>query len=166
MERTVICVVLMAFQLGVIMRPVAGAPLAGTEALNAQGDLSAQMVAGISNFLDEETTRVAEERAKYWKRDFSSPAGYLNSIAPNRARLRQIIGADDRRVAFSDLEFTTTTVRDRKVAESERYEVFTVRWPVYPGVNGEGLWLRQKQKSAGTVICLPDADQTPELVCG
>ena len=30
-----------------------------------------------------------------WKRDFSSPANYANSVEPNRTRLRTIIGAVD-----------------------------------------------------------------------
>ena len=59
-------------------------PLSGTQALDAQGDLAAQMVAGIDKFLLREIDRSVERRAAHWKRDFSSPANYEKSIAPGR----------------------------------------------------------------------------------
>ena len=50
------------------------ATLAGTSPLTTEGDLSAQMVAGIDRFLMREIDRSVEERAKLWQRDLSSPA--------------------------------------------------------------------------------------------
>ncbi|MGZ8940649.1 MAG: dienelactone hydrolase family protein, partial [Limisphaerales bacterium] len=144
----------------------AAGPLPGTEPLNAQGDLSAQMVAGIDNFLEHETQQSIALRAPFWKRDFSSPARYETSIETNRNRLKQIIGAVEPRVRFSDLELVATTGRESKVAETQSYTVVAIRWPALEGINGEGLWLRPKGRSAGAVICLPDADQTPEQLCG
>ncbi|MGZ8900283.1 MAG: hypothetical protein ACXW3Z_09330, partial [Limisphaerales bacterium] len=144
----------------------AAGPLPGTEPLNAQGDLSAQMVAGIDNFLEHETQQSIALRAPFWKRDFSSPARYETSIETNRNRLKQIIGAVEPRVRFSDLELVATTGRESKVAETQSYTVVAIRWPALKGINGEGLWLRPKGRSAGAVICLPDADQTPEQLCG
>src|SRR5256885_757955 len=67
-------------------------PLSGTAALKMEGDLSAQMVAGIDKFLTAETARSIAERPKYWRRDFSSAQAYEASIQPNRERLRKIIG--------------------------------------------------------------------------
>ncbi|HEX7862289.1 MAG TPA: dienelactone hydrolase family protein [Verrucomicrobiae bacterium] len=142
------------------------APLPNTEPLNAEGDLSAQMVAGVSQFLDAETERVATERRNFWKRDFSNPAAYEASISTNRQKLREIIGATETRIEFAEIEFTSTSGRESKIAENERYAVLTVRWPVLSGVSGEGLWLRQREPAAGAVICLPDADQTPEGITG
>ena len=91
----------------VLLRPLHAAQLPSTEPLNAEGDLSAQMVAGISNFLDEENQRVAKDRARFWKRDFANPAAYEGSIATNRHRLREIIGAMENRVEFAEIEFTS-----------------------------------------------------------
>src|SRR5688572_6257397 len=113
------------------------APLPNTEPLNADGDLSAQMVSGISQFLDAETERTAKERTKFWKRDFSSPPGYEQSISTNRQKLREIIGATEKRVEFAEIEFTSTSGRESKIAENERYAVYTVRWPVLLGISGE-----------------------------
>lgn len=141
-------------------------PLAGTAPLETQGDLSAQMVAGIDGFLLKETERVAGERKKFWNRDFSSGEAYDRSVETNRQRLREIIGAMDPRAPFGELELTASSERESKIAETEQYEVLTVRWPALPGIHGEGLWFRQKAKATGAVICVPDADQTPEMIAG
>ena len=52
------------------------------------------------------------------------------------------------------------------VAETETYKVYAVRWPVLPGVDGEGLLLEPKGKIVAQVIALPDADWTPEMLVG
>lgn len=130
------------------------------------GDLSAQMVEGIDRFLTQQTEQHAKDRPKFWKRDFASPEAYNLSIETNRQWLRNIIGALDARLSFSELELISTSGRESKIAETASYSVFVVRWPALPGVHGEGLWLRPKGKLAGTVICLPDADQTPEMLAG
>ena len=142
------------------------AQLPGTEPLTAAGDLSQQMVEGIDRFLMHETERSVAGRAAYWKRDFSSPEAYERSIETNRFWLRRIIGVIDQRTPFTELELISTTGRESKIGETEDYAAFAVRWPVLAGVHGEGVWLRPKGKAAGTIICLPDADQTPEQICG
>jgi len=72
--------------------------LSGTEPLALQGDLSAQMVAGIDKFLMQEIDRSLKERDKKWNRDFASADAYQKSIEPNRERFRKMIGAVDPRV--------------------------------------------------------------------
>jgi dienelactone hydrolase len=52
------------------------------------------------------------------------------------------------------------------VFDSASYSIEQVRWPVLEGVWGEGLLLRPKQRAAAFVVALPDADQTPEQLCG
>src|SRR6185436_9739753 len=74
------------------------APLPGTKPLTNSGDLSAQMVAGIDRFLLREIDSTAVARTNFWKRDFSSREAYEKSVAPNRERLRKLIGAVDERV--------------------------------------------------------------------
>src|SRR5262252_6388502 len=71
------------------------ATVPGTKPLTLQGDLSAQMVAGIDKFLLREIELCAGERQKFWHRDFSSAAAYDNSVEQNREHLRKIIGAVD-----------------------------------------------------------------------
>src|SRR5262245_38547775 len=75
-----------------------GEPLAGTKPLTMEGDLAAQMVAGIDKFLLREIDLSVERRAKHWKRDFSSAEAYNKSIEPNRQRLAKILGVVDPRV--------------------------------------------------------------------
>ena len=52
------------------------------------------------------------------------------------------------------------------VAETEKYRIYQVRWPVLNRVNGEGLLFAAKNKPIASVIAIPDADQTPEQLTG
>ena len=142
-------------------------PLPGTKPLEIEGDLADKMVAGIDKFLLNETAESVGKRAKLWKRDFSSAEKYQASIAPNRARLAKILGAADARVKFDGLEFVATTSQPALVGRGEGYEIYAVRWPVLPGVNGEGLLLKpNREKPVADVVAIPDADQTPEMLAG
>jgi len=155
-------------------------PLGGTALLTTPGDLSTQMVAGIDRFLMRELEQSVGERAKFWHRDFSSPQGYEQSVQPNRERFRKIIGAVDARLPASSLELISTTETAALVAETDRFSIFAVRWPVFEGVFGEGLLLQPRlgarDSSASSIIhyptsiprvlAIPDADQTPEMLAG
>src|SRR4029434_7078559 len=85
------------------------AALSGTKPLTLQGDLSAQMVAGIDKFLMRETERSIEERQKLWQRDFTSSEAYEKSVQPNRVRFRKSIGAVDPRLPVTELEYLSGT---------------------------------------------------------
>ncbi len=141
-------------------------PLPNTQPLVTQADLPAHMLAGINKFLDRELQRALPERQKLWKRDFSSVAAYQESIASNRERFRKIIGAIDDRLPVNELEFVASTDSPELVAETELFAVHAVRWGVFPGVYGEGLWLRPKIAPKARIIAIPDADQTPEMLVG
>src|SRR5947207_485167 len=104
--------------------------LPGTQPLTMTGDLSAQMVAGIDRFLMEQTKSIAAERAKNWKRDFSSPEACERSIQTNRAQLAKIIGAIYQLVPCTELEFLSDTAHEAKLAETDGYVVYAIRWPV------------------------------------
>ena len=67
-------------------------PLPGTRALDVQGDLASQMVAGIDKFLLREIDKSVERRAQHWKRDLSSAANYEKSVEQNRQHPRRMIG--------------------------------------------------------------------------
>jgi len=142
-------------------------PLPGTKPLEIEGDLADKMVAGIDKFLLNEIADSIGKRDKHWKRDFSSPEKYQESIAPNRARLAKILGAADPRVKFDGLEFVATTSQPALVGRGEGYEIYAVRWPVLPGVHGEGLLLKpNREQPIANVVAIPDADQTPEMLAG
>ena len=146
--------------------PIRAADLPNTTRLDWEGDLSARMVEGIDRFLLREIEQAKDEREQYWERDFSSAETYEKSVEPNRARLRKILGVVDPRVEVRSIEFLSSTQGEAKLAETEKYTVWAVRWPALEGVHGEGLWLRPKEPKGAWVIALPDADQTPEMLCG
>ena len=139
---------LLAFVLGINALSSGAATLPGTAPLEAQGDLSAQMVAGIDQFLDAETQRAFERRTNFWKRNFSSPEAYELSIRTNRNRLREIIGALQARIPFDFLDPGFTRWRGAKLAETDTYSIFAIQWPVFDEVSGEGLWIKQKSTAA------------------
>ena len=142
------------------------ATLPNTRPLTLDGDLSVQMVAGIDRFLMRETTAAAKLRADFWKRDYRTPKSYVASIQKNRKRFRTIIGAVDKRLPINALEFIHTTTTSSLRYEDEVMTVHAVRWPVLPGVHGEGLLIQPKGTLRARVIALPDADQTPEQLAG
>src|SRR5207244_501954 len=83
-----------------------------------------------------------------------------------RARLRQILGAVDQRLPVVDLEYVATTNTRSLVAEEKEYTVHAVRWPIFEGVDAEGLLLEPKGNVHACVVALPDADWTPEMLVG
>ena len=145
---------------------LAAQPLPGTEPLTTQGDLAAQMVEGIDRFLTKETSAALARREERWKRDFSSREAYENSLAPNRQRLRDLIGVVDSKRLTDGFVLDATTERPSLVASTATYEIHAVRWPVLPGVNGEGLLFEPKTEPKANVIALPDADWSPEMLAG
>lgn len=140
--------------------------LPGTQPLTVTGDLSARMVDGIHSFLLREIEAAGTNRARLWQRDFSSNDAYEKSVAPNRERFKKMIGAVDERLPVTELEFIETTLEPSLVADGDTYTIRAVRWPVFEGVHGDGLLLQPKGKVTARVVFLPDAGQTPELVCG
>jgi len=146
--------------------PARADSLPGTKPLVADGDLAAQMVSGIDAYLGRELAASVEQRHVLWKPDYSSPEAYSRSVEPNRRHLRRIIGAVDRRVPVTDLEYVATTHSKHVVAETDSYTVHAVRWPVLEGVDADGLLLQPKGKPAARVVALPDADWSPEMLVG
>ena len=152
--------------IGFLVGELSAAPLPHTKPLTMEGDLSVQMVAGIDRFLMRETIAAAKRRADFWKRDYRTPESYAASIQKNRERFRTIIGAADKRLPMNALEFINTTAASSLRYEDEMMAIHAVRWPVLPGVHGEGLLVQPKGGLRARVITLPDADQTPEQPAG
>jgi len=140
--------------------------LPGSQPLTLQGDLSAQMVAGIDKFFTCELEQSIIGREKLWHRDFSSPQAYDASVQTNRARLGKIIGATDERLPVTALDFVSSTASPALVAETDAFTAKGVRWPVFDGVYGEGLFLEPKGPAVACIVAIPDADQTPEMLAG
>lgn len=141
-------------------------PLPDTKPLTREGDLAAQMVGGIDKYLMRELAASVEKRKQYWKPAFSSLEAYRKSVQPNRERLKKILGVVDKRVSPVVMEYVGEDTPSPLVAETETYKVYSVRWPVLPGVYGEGLLLEPKGKVVSQLVALPDADWTPEMLIG
>ncbi|HEY4259604.1 MAG TPA: hypothetical protein VGM98_05585, partial [Schlesneria sp.] len=136
-------------------------PLPGTEPLTWEGDLADRMMVGLHKFVEAKIAAAIQKRDFQWDRDTSSREAYEKSIAPNRQRLRKIIGLVDQRVPVH-LERVAQDDQPAMVLERPNGRVFRVRWTVLDGVTAEGLLIEPLQSPIAHVIVLPDAGQTPE----
>ena len=145
----------------------ASEPLPGTVPLTLTGDPASLMVAGIDRFLDRQTELALARRPTHWKRDFSSAKAYEASLAPNRARLRKILGVVDERLPCKNIEVISMVGQPAIIGDDGVIEIRAVRWPVLPGVDGEGLLLSPKTgEPVADCIVLPDCDTSPEGLIG
>lgn len=119
----------------------------------------------IHRYFDRYKERVVERRSQYWDRDLSSREAYAQSVEPNRQHLREIIGVVDEREDPAIEYFSFENTRPL-IAETDRYDVYQVRWPVLEGIDGVGLLLRPKEAVQARVVAYPDADQTPAQIAG
>jgi dienelactone hydrolase len=147
--------------------------LAGTSPLTLQGDLATQMVDGIQKFLLDRWQNCGQERGRLWQRDYQSAESYSRSVASNRERFGQIIGAVDHRVTAQSPEMVGTVATPAQVSQGSRYKIYTVRWRVFDrvvadfdGLDAEGLLLQPDAKAVARVVAIPDADWTPEMLAG
>ena len=140
--------------------------LPGTSPLTMTGDLAAAMVSGIHRFLDRETAAAPQNRAPFWRRDYSSPEAYEKSVAANRERLRTILGVVDARARFEAVSLLTDTSGGSVIAKAPGYRIHAVRWPVFDGVTMEGLMLEPEGTPIARVVAVPDADWSPEMLAG
>ncbi len=124
------------------------------------------MVDGINLYLERATVAAAAQRPQLWKRDYTSPERYRQSIAPNRERFRKIIGAVDPRLPVTALQLDATTSTPALIATGTGYKVYAVRWPVLDGVQAEGLLLDPDGPPTARIVAIPDADWTPEMLAG
>ncbi|MFT4559505.1 MAG: cephalosporin-C deacetylase-like acetyl esterase [Planctomycetaceae bacterium] len=164
------CLVVMAALLSPSASTAAEKTLPNTQPLTITQPLDEFMIDGLDRFCLRELAASPARREKMWKRDFSSTEAYEKSIAPNRERFREYIGAVDKRVTESapenfSFELLATFNQSAVLARSNDVTVHRVRWQVLEGVTAEGLLLEPEGVNAA-VVALPDADWTPEAFCG
>jgi dienelactone hydrolase len=145
----------------------AAPPLAQTTALDwPEEDLSGRLMDGAHRFVERQITEVQARSDRFWKYDRSSPAAWNAALEGNRDRLREIIGAVDPRVAPA-LERYGDDENPAVVAETGRYRVVQVRWPVLDGLTAEGLLVEPTGGApSASLVAVPDAGQTPEQILG
>ena len=126
--------------------------LSGTKPLEAQADFSTLMVAGADRFLLRELDQAKASRSALWPGD----------AIKHRERLRTMIGAVDGRLPITALELVGDTSSSSLLADTGQARILRVRWPVFPGVHGEGILVQPKLKPVARVVYIPDADTNPE----
>jgi len=148
--------------------------------LTGQTDLASEMIDGIDRFLLKKIDEAANERGESWTLDLTSDASLQDSLKPHRETLAKILGVVDLRVkpqvdsSLLDHDLSISAA----IGSSERFDAFAVRWPVLhepsppyqdlTSLYGEGLLLvpRDPTTTSGTIIVVPDADQSPEQISG
>ena len=141
--------------------------LHGTNLLTIEGDLAAQMVEVLDGYVSDAVADSLEKRETLWHRDYSSHEAYVESVEPNRERLRKQIGCLDERLPIEVLNYVAATRANAQIAETDTYTVSRVRWQVFDGVEGEGLLLDPINGWwTSQIVALPDADWLPEMIAG
>ncbi len=168
------CLVVMAASLSPSASTAAEKTLPNTKPLTITQPLDEFMIDGLDRFCLRELAASPARREKMWKRDFSSPEAYEKSIAPNRERFREYIGAVGERLTekfpgrfqFEEVELVGAGT---DLFQSSEVMATTIRWRVIEGVNAEGVLLIPRTRNSehkAFVIAIPDASWTPEEFAG
>ena len=165
--------------------------LPGTERLNTEQPADVLMVDGLRRFCLRELANSPAARSRLWAPHLVNAAALRSQAGVARERLRQMLGIRTDRPGASeaaaargtaatavgaglpeaadfeaaDFQLIATLEHSSVVARSPSVTVHRVRWPVFEGVTAEGLLLVPELVRAGIVV-LPDADRTPEMLCG
>ncbi|MGB4711379.1 MAG: dienelactone hydrolase family protein [Fuerstiella sp.] len=139
--------------------------------LAESGDLASMMVDGIDRFLLKQIQSQKLIRNADWLKN--SPDDAWRDL--KRDRLREILGARDTRMS-PDLHLIVTPGDSGQLHQADRYTVYRVRWNVLcdpaptaknlPSIQGEGLMLVPSGMPTAFAVVVPDADETPEQLCG
>jgi cephalosporin-C deacetylase-like acetyl esterase len=150
-------------------------PLPGTKPLKFAGDdLSEWVMDGAHAFVERKITEATTNRARFWKFaqqtkndarswifDPAAQAARDQALAPNRDRLKQILGVVDQRLP-ARLERFGDDLRLALVAKRGGYTVYQIRWDVLPGYSAEGLLVEPAATATANAVLIPDADTVPE----
>jgi len=120
-------------------------------------DPAALMVQQIGADLDR---RIKEAPSK---RNYATQDG-PNSLSIKKQRLSEILGVVDSRVGIGGYEVILAD--GVRPTEAVGFVISSVRWPVLPRLDGEGLLLEPKTPNGQTTIVLGDADDLPEALIG
>jgi dienelactone hydrolase len=152
---------------GVAQQTTGPLTVPGAEALTPSPDRSAEMVAGIGKWLEQQTARIADKRATEWRTAAaaSAGAGWNVFVKTKRALHRERLGLTiDARVAGGVIEERPVAEPGAQNGETNSARTIVgarVRWPVFEGVHGEGI-LYTPPSPRGVAIVIPDADELPE----
>lgn len=134
--------------------------------LELQGDIASHLVSGVDRFLLQQIAIVDSTRLERWQRSWLASKDDAKFRAAARSRLAHILGIRDQRVVCDAPFLIATTKQSATVARCDSFEVQQIRLPVLQGIHLEGLLLKPAGKPVGCAIVVPDADRTPEEICG
>ena len=118
-------------------------PLAGTEMLNWDEDISLRLVKLNDAFLDRQIEKAVKKRASNWVAD--------DSVSKNRELLKRMLGLHrDERVKNNSDQILVRS-------GSENPRVKHVRWRAFSHVYGSGILIEPEGKIRSRVILIPDA---------
>ena len=147
-----------------------------TRLLELTGDPADKLIAGIDRFLLQQIDLVRDGRVRRWNAARHENRRWQDFVAARRIQLSKALGIREDRVIFEALDLVETTVNPALIAAGGRVRIQRIRWPVLAdpdpqrrhlvSVTGEGLLLTPSRRIRATVIAIPDADQTPEQLCG
>lgn len=131
------------------------------------GDIASKLVSGVDRFLLEQIADAKKTRGKKWVAEYKAAADKKTFFEAKRRKLAHILGIRDQRISFESPQLISTLKTSSLIATSEKYDVHAIRFPVLEGVTVEGLLLEPKNgKPREQMVVIPDADQTPEMLCG
>lgn len=141
--------------------------LGETKSLELDGDIASTLVSGVDKFLLNQIAEVQKTRGKRWIAEYKAAEDKEKFFKSKREKLARILGVRDERIPFESPELLSTLKSSSLIATSEKYEVHAIRFPVLDGITVEGLLLEPKNgKPREQMVVVPDADQTPEMLCG
>ena len=156
--------------------PMNAKVLAGTALLESQGDIASELVDGIDRFLLQELEQSVPKRISQWPKpnesdsSFELDSAYATATKALREELRMRIGMIDDRIPCEALTIQSiagsTGADSNWVASTEDCKIYSIRWPVFEGVDGSGLLLVPAATIRFKAVVVPDAGQSPEHLCG
>ncbi len=99
--------------------------LKGTGQLSMEGDIAAQLVAGVDKFLLREIEASADNRERFFRRDLAGFRRYNDGLEPNRKRLAHILGMRESRPQNTTPELVATV--DQPAARRSRRQLQHLR---------------------------------------
>ena len=132
----------------------------------SQEAFSRELLDGAHRFVDLKIEEANTERMRDWTIGFSSKEQKEHFLSEKRDKLRSILGIATQPVKVNKIELIANVSDPVEVAETNKYTIYQIKWPVLEGVFGEGLLLKPKVNPKGHFIVLPDADQIPEQLAG
>jgi len=128
-------------------------PLPGSALLTLRGDIASNVVDGVHRFLDRKIVEVNQARST------RPPLIDLEALA-------KMLGCSGVQSGSTSMEHYTDETGIIALAEHERYRVYTVRWTVYEGVEGEGLLFVPVEDIRADLVYVPDAGEWPAWLEG